>query len=377
MSNLTTENNQQASDYIHQLKERIKELSCLYHIAEISNRPDLTLSSVLNQIIGILPPAMQYPVLSSARLLVDGVYYYSEGFEQSHKCISAEIMVNYQPRGIIEVFYQTISAYSSPVAFLREEEQLLKTVAQQIALIIERKQIEETNAKLQEQLRHADRLATLGQLVAGIAHEINEPLGTILGFSQLLQSSYEVSDAMAADIQKIVNATLHGREIVRKLMLFSRQMPPKKAEINLNRIIEEGFYLIENRCSKQGVEIVRDLDPDLPEVIADPGQMHQVIVNLAVNAMQAMPDGGLILIKTRIVDSYVELSVSDNGIGMDEDLIKKIFIPFFTTKDINQGTGLGLSVVHGIVTTHNGKIKVESELGKGSIFRVLLKVKNA
>ncbi len=377
MSNHTTDNKQPASDYIHQLKERIKELSCLYQIAEISNRPDLTLQNVLTQITGILPPAMQYPELSCARLLVDGIYYFSDGFEQSHKCIRAEIMVNYQPRGIVEVFYQSISAYSAPVVFLIEEEQLLKTVAQQIALIIERKQIEETNDKLQEQLRHADRLATLGQLVAGIAHEINEPLGTILGFSQLLQSSYDVSDAMAADIQKIVNATLHGREIVRKLMLFSRQMPPKKAEININRIIEEGFYLIENRCSKQGVEIVRDLDPDLPEVIADPGQMHQVIVNLAVNAMQAMPDGGLILIKTRFIDSNVELSVSDNGIGMDEDLIKKIFIPFFTTKDIDQGTGLGLSVVHGIVTTHNGKIMVESEPGKGSIFRVLLKVKNA
>lgn len=365
------------TDHISQLKERIKELTCLYQISEISNRPELSLSQILSQIVSIIPPSMQFPEIASARLLVDGDYYNSDGFCPSHIYLSVDILVNYQPRGIIEVFYQPIPAYSAQVSFLVEEEQLLKTVAQQIAMIIERKNIEETNARLQEQLRHADRLATIGQLAAGIAHEINEPLGTILGFAQLVQSSYELNPEMAADIQKIVNATLHGREVVRKLMLFSRQMPPKKARVNLNRIIEEGFYFLENRCAKQGVEIIRELDPDLPETIADPGQMHQVLVNLTVNAMQAMPEGGLITIRTKHVGNNIELSVHDNGIGMKKELIKKIFIPFFTTKDINQGTGLGLSVVHGIITTHNGNIKVESEPGKGSTFRVLLGVANA
>jgi len=108
--------------------------------------------------------------------------------------------------------------------------------------------------------------------------------------------------------------------------------------------------------------------------MADPGQIHQVLVNLTVNAMQALPEGGMITIRTALKGKNIEISVADNGIGMDPELIPKIFIPFFTTKEIDQGTGLGLSVVHGIVTTHNGKIKVESKPGRGSVFRVSLPI---
>ncbi len=365
------------TDHITQLKERIKELSCLYRISEISNIPDLSLHQMLSQIVSVIPPSMQYPENSCTRLFVDGEYFYSEGYKPSPITLSTDILVNYQPRGILEVFYDPAAIDASATSFLPEEEQLLKTVAQQIAMIIERKTIEETNARLQEQLRHADRLATIGQLAAGIAHEINEPLGTILGFAQLVQSSYDLSAELKADIQKIVNATLHGREVVRKLMLFSRQMPPKKSVVNLNKIIEEGFYFLENRCLKQDIEIVKHLDTTLPEIVADPSQMHQVLVNLTVNAMQAMPDGGTITISTRNLGKNIELSIKDTGIGMKKELIKKIFIPFFTTKDIDQGTGLGLSVVHGIITTHNGNIKVESEPKKGSTFKITLGVSNA
>jgi len=370
------------SIYIAQLKERIKELSCLYRISEISNNPSLTLKEVLISIVNIIPPAMQYPDLACARLFIDGEYFKSDSFLPGTISMAANIVVGYQPRGIIEVHYEgkepDLVSTNQPdpkVSFLDEEKQLLKTIAQQIALILEQKQIEETNAKLQEQLRHADRLATIGQLAAGIAHEINEPLGTILGFAQLIQSSYQLSDNMSSDLDKIISATLHGREVVRKLMLFSRQMPPKKTLTNLNKIIEDGFYFLENRCARQGVEIRRVLDPSLPEIVADPSQLHQILVNLTVNAMQAMPDGGEIEIRTAGHGTEIELSVSDTGIGMSEDTISKVFIPFFTTKDVNQGTGLGLSVVHGIVTTHNGRIEVQSQPNQGSKFSVYFKVK--
>ena len=362
------------NDLIIQLQERIKELTCLYSIAEISNNPELSLPEILQSIINIIPPAMQYPHICFARVLVDGDYYQCVGFKPSSMGISEEILVNYQPRGILEVVYLDEGGSISNPVFLPEERQLLKTLCQQIAMIIERKNIEETNAKLQEQLRHADRLATIGQLAAGIAHEINEPLGTILGFAQLIQSSYTLESGLAEDVQKIVNATLHGREVIKKLMLFSRQMPPKKSTIDLNKVIADGFYFLENRCAKQGVEIIRELETNLPEIVADPSQMHQVLVNLTVNAMQAMPNGGTITISTKSHGNNIELSVKDNGIGMKAELIKKIFIPFYTTKDINQGTGLGLSVVHGIVSSHNGVIKVESEYGKGSNFRIILGV---
>ncbi|MDD2331376.1 MAG: ATP-binding protein [Candidatus Cloacimonetes bacterium] len=366
----TTDN----TDYIALLTERIKELSCLYQIAEISNNPEFSLKEILSQIVQVIPPAMQYPYLASAKLFIDGDTFTSAVFSPSNIFISEEIVAGYQPRGIIEVFYQSSDDCTAPLTFLPEEHKLCKTISQQIALILERKQIEETNQKLQEQLRHADRLATIGQLAAGIAHEINEPLGTILGFAQLLQSSYILSEDMNTDLMKIINAALHGREVVRKLMLFSRQMPPKKALINLNKIIEDGFYFLESRCARQGVEIRRSLAGDIPEIVADPSQMHQVLVNLTVNAMQAMPEGGIITIETHNHGKEIELFVADTGIGMSPETVKKIFIPFFTTKDINQGTGLGLSVVHGIVTTHNGRIEVQSKSGQGTCFRIYMKV---
>ncbi len=368
------ESGKNPTDIIQQLQERIKELTCLYQIAEIANNVSFSMKEILSQICEVIPPAMQYPDIACCRLTVDDNCYYSSGYEQSSVTLQADIMVNYQVRGSVEIFYQMMPAYSIPLQFLPEEEKLLVTVAHQIAMIIEQKTNEAANVKLQEQLRHADRLATIGQLAAGIAHEINEPLGTILGFAQLVQTEHELPEAAAQDMGKIINATLHAREVVRKLMLFSRQMPPKKTLTNINQTIEEGFYFLENRCTKQGVTISRIFDPALPEIIVDPSQIHQVLVNLTVNAMQAMPDGGIVTIRTVNHGDQIEISVSDTGVGIDKDTMKKIFIPFFTTKDIDQGTGLGLAVVHGIVTAHNGKIKVESSPGKGSTFRIFLRI---
>ncbi|MBD3289492.1 PAS domain-containing sensor histidine kinase, partial [candidate division KSB1 bacterium] len=228
--------------------------------------------------------------------------------------------------------------------------------------------------KLEDQLRHADRLATIGQLAAGVAHELNEPLGNILGFAQLIQKNPELSEQTNRDTEKIVAASLYAREVIRKLMLFARQTPPSKSSVNLNKIIQDGLYFLEARCQKSGIELIRKLDGKLPEIIADSSQLHQVLVNLIVNAIQAMPDGGQLIVGTSHSENAVILEVQDKGTGMDHKTLKQIFVPFFTTKDVDQGTGLGLAVVHGIVTAHGGRIDVESNPGKGSIFRVILPV---
>jgi signal transduction histidine kinase len=352
------------------LKERIKELSCLYRIAELASMPNLDPGELLQRAVEMIPPAMQYPEVACAHLMVNGVSYYSPGARPTKNCLTVNISTNFTTVGCLQVFYPD----DASLKFLNEEEKLIETLAQHISLIMERRNAQEYNAKLQEQLRHADRLATIGQLSAGIAHEINEPLSAILGFAQLILAETELPEAAYEDMQKIVNASLHAREVVRKLMLFSRQVPPKMAPLDINKLIEEGFYFLENRCAKQGVQILRDLQPNLPPVTADASQMHQVLVNLSVNSMQAMPKGGLINIKTRLVDDNVVISISDTGQGMDSEILQKIFIPFFTTKDIDQGTGLGLSVVHGIISAHNAAIKVESEPGKGSTFKIYMKV---
>ncbi len=354
------------------LRERVKEISCLYEISQIANTPDQTMSLVLQRIIDLLPKAMQFNEIAYARLIIDNQEYLSSNYLESTVKIISEVIINYQLRGYLEVNYSQNNNPSYRIAFLKEEKKLLDTVAGQIALIIERRQAEEATAKLQEQLRHADRLATIGQLAAGIAHEINEPLSTILGFAQLIDDAESPLEQVKLDLKKIINASLHAREVVRKLMLFSRQMPPKKESINLNKIIKDGIYLLENRCTKNGIEIIRVLSNDLPTITADPGQIHQILINLLVNSMQAMPEGGKLSIYTGLEDDYVYFTIQDNGIGMSEDIKEKIFLPFYTTKDIDQGTGLGLSVVHGIINSHNGKIHVDSTEGKGTTFTIYL-----
>jgi signal transduction histidine kinase len=177
---------------------------------------------------------------------------------------------------------------------------------------------------------------------------------------------------VATDLNKIVVASLHAREVVKKLMLFARQTPPSTAAVNLNQIVDQSLYFLEARGSRQEITVVRQLDPRLPDVIADPSQLQQVLVNLVVNALQAMPNGGTLTIRTGQAGGCVVLEVDDTGVGMSDEIKGRIFLPFFTTKDIDQGTGLGLAVVHGIVTAHGGTVRVDSTPGRGSRFTVEL-----
>ncbi len=355
------------------LRERVKELTCLYQITQIANKPNYTISQIMQLIAELLPSAMQYPNIANARIYVDNEYYLSRNFKESKIKLSSPINTQFEQRGFLDIFYNERKLPTYGQIFLQEEENLIEAVSKQIALIIERKQIEEMNTKLQEQLRHADRLATIGQLSAGIAHEINEPLGTILGFAQLIETDENTPQQTIQDIKKIINAALHGREVIRKLMLFSRQMPPQKGRVNINRVIEEGLYFLESRCFKSGIEIIKELHPNIPEIDADPNQIHQILVNLVVNAIHAMPEGGKLTLATnKNNDKTLSFKVIDTGKGIPDEIQQKIFIPFFTTKDINEGTGLGLSVVHGIVASHNGKINVISSKDKGTTFEIRL-----
>jgi signal transduction histidine kinase len=181
-------------------------------------------------------------------------------------------------------------------------------------------------------------------------------------------------DQASRDVEKIIRATLHAREIVKGLMLFARQMPPNIVNVDLNHLVYEGLELLASRWSRGGIELSRDLAPNLPAVAGDPAQLLQVIVNLVLNALQAMPDGGALRLRTSLAGDNVLLVVEDDGEGMSEDVVRQAFIPFFTTKDVGEGTGLGLSVVHGIVTAHGGFIRIESRPGAGTTFEVALPV---
>ena len=357
------------------LRERVKELTCLYGIAKTASRPGVSMEELLDNIVNLLPPAWLYPEISTARIFLDGHEYLAPEYAEGLSKLSSDINVQDAKRGVVEVIYREERPPLDEGPFLKEERSLLDTVAREIALIIERRQAEEDSIRLQEQLRHADRLATIGQLAAGVAHELNEPLGSILGFAQLAQKGSGVSEEMSHDLQKIISASLHAREVIKKLMVFARQTPLRKAPVSLNKIVDEGIYFLESRCAKAGIELIRKLAPDLPEITADPSQLHQVLVNLVVNSIQAMPTGGKLIIETRSTDGNVILIVQDTGTGMNGDTLKRIFIPFFTTKDVHEGTGLGLSVVHGIVSGHGGSIRVDSKVGVGTIFEVTLPIR--
>ncbi len=226
--------------------------------------------------------------------------------------------------------------------------------------------------ELEQQLLHADRLATVGQLAAGIAHEINGPLNNILGYAQLSAKQEDLPEQVYHDLDNIIRFSLHAREVVKKVMLFSRQVPPKHNEIDLNEVIKESLYFIEPLCRHNEINVECRLEDALPRIIGDFSQLRQVVVNLMVNSAQAISDnGGKIIVKTSWQpNDHVKVSINDTGLGMSSKTLEQCFMPFFTTKDVDQGTGLGLAVVHGIIKSHNGTITAESIIGEGSSFRI-------
>jgi two-component system NtrC family sensor kinase len=352
------------------LRERVKELTCLYGISQISEKQSLSLKEILKDIVELFPPAWLYPEITCAKIVLDDKYYTTDNYEKPNKMLISDIVIDNEKRGFVEVGYTREKPELDEGPFLEEERKLIDTIAKEIALIIEKREVAEEKLKLQEQIRHADRLATIGQISAGVAHELNEPLSSILGFAQIIQKSSKLPKQGREDLERIVKASLHAREVIKKLMIFARQMPPQKIELDLNQILEESLDFLGSRCEKENVEVKRSLSKNLPRITADPSQLTQVLVNLVINAVQAMDGGGKLTISTYRLQDFVCLEVEDTGVGMSKDLIKKIFNPFYTTKGIGKGTGLGLPVVHGIVSSHGGKIEVESQEGRGSRFVV-------
>lgn len=355
----------------HTLRERLKELKCIYELSRIgASAPDL--STVLQKTIKILPASTQYPALAMAQVQTGDHTYRTPGFENAAVRISSPIIINRKKYGVVSVAYRK---KNPKYAFLPEERKLLLAVARELSFIVQRYLAEEDKQRLKLQLQHVERLAFVGELTAGIAHELNEPLGRILGFAQLIRKGGPLNAQQEADMERILKASLYTREIIKKLMIFSRQMPQQITAVNLNETVSNILYFMDAPYYSGDMKIIQKLHPDLPVIRADAVQMSQVLVNLLTNSIHAMPEGGEIVISTGMKKGFVRLVVKDNGIGMTPEVKSKIFEPFFTTKPVGQGTGLGLSVVEGIVTSHGGKINVSSTPGKGSQFEVLLPVR--
>ena len=354
------------------LTERAKELTCLYQLYQLMNLPSVNIEKILKKSVDIISSAWQYPEIAFCEIQFKRKKYKNFDYDNSMQFQKADIPTFNKKIGTIKVGYIKRKPLLDEGPFLKDERNLLNAIAKQLGLFIERKITINEKIELKKQLFHADRLATLGQLSAGIAHELNEPLSSILGFTQLAKKENGILLQTKKDLEKIEAATLYGREIIKKLMFFAKQLPPQTLYVNLNHIIDEDLFFLETQCTRKAIILKKYLAEDLPDIIADSSQIKQVIVNLIVNSIQGMQDGGTIEIKTVFDKKNVYLSIKDSGIGIEKENLKKIFLPFFTTKNVNEGTGLGLSVVHGIISSHGGTIKVKSKPNEGAIFTIIL-----
>ncbi len=349
-----------------ELRERIKELTCLYDIAKLATKPGISRDEILGEATELLPPGWLYPEATVARITVDDATFATAGFERAVALMKSSIVIGGENRGLVEVGYTTEKPDLDEGPFLREERHLLQAVAGEISKIVEQKQMQSEKERLQEQLRHADRLATIGQLAAGVAHELNEPLASILGFAQLSQKTDGLKDQTRQDLDKIAAAALHAREIIRKLLLFARERPTDKHRLQLDDVVSNGLYFLASRCARAGIELKMELSDASAEVVADQSQLIQILTNLVVNSIQAMPEGGRLTVGTKGGENCAALWVADTGSGMSREIQEQMFNPFFTTKSDDQGTGLGLSVVHGLVVSLGGRIEVESAIDIGT-----------
>lgn len=236
-----------------------------------------------------------------------------------------------------------------------------------------------TRIRLEEQLQQREKLSSIGLLAAGVAHEVNTPLTGVSSYTQMLLGMMPATDPKHALLQKIGRQADRATNIVNNLLNFSRTGSVTEfSELNINRVLEDTIQLIEPQLRRNQIEITRLYEPDTPLVIGNAGKLQQVFTNLLLNARDAIPDGGRITLRTTAAeDSSVLIEVSDNGIGIAPENVAKIYDPFYTTKGVGRGTGLGLAVSYGIVQEHSGHIGVESAPGRGTTFRIALPTAHA
>jgi two-component system, NtrC family, sensor kinase len=228
------------------------------------------------------------------------------------------------------------------------------------------------DAATRQQILRSEKMASIGRLAAGVAHEINNPLTGVLTFAHLLREKPNMDEQDRADLDLIIRETTRAAEIVRRLLDFSRERPVLMQRLDINEVVRRTLQLIRNQKLFEGIVIDERLGENLPELNGDMNRLQQVLLNLTLNSCEAMPKGGTIAIDTTAADGEVRVEIADSGCGIKPEVMERLFEPFFTTKPVGQGTGLGLAVSYGIVQQHGGSIEVESEEGKGAKFIIAL-----
>jgi signal transduction histidine kinase/ActR/RegA family two-component response regulator len=398
------------------LNIKVKVMHCLREISELFQNPQLTEGEILQGVVNLAPTGWQFPEITCVRIDLKGKLFQTANYQDTPWKSSSPIYVDQEIQGNLEVCYSREKAPEAEGPFLEEECVLLDDIADRLGTFIQRKQIE-------RELAQAHRLEAVGQLASGIAHEISTPtqyVGDNIRFLQnafndintmvdklqlLLQAAKDepLSPAMLLEVEKTlsnadlaylnkeiptaIDQSLQGVDrvaaIVRAMKVFSHPGNEQKQAVDLARAIENALTISRNEW-KYVADIVTDFDPNLPMVACLPGELNQVILNLIVNAAQAIADKiggqstekGAITIRTRQDGRWAEIRVEDTGIGIDEQFCHRLFDPFFTTKAPGKGTGQGLFIAHNIITKkHGGTIDFQTHIGQGTEFVVRLPIR--
>ncbi len=293
----------------------------------------------------------------------------SEEFGGKGKLLSHDMTLRHKEGGEVPVRLKASIVYVNgvefaSVGFFQDQRDRLK--------------MREDLERAQVQLLQSEKMASLGKLAAGIAHQINNPLSGIVLFSNLLLENSEVAsnEAVENDLRRIAEDAQRCSAIVKELLEFARQTQDKVKAVDLSRALSQTIFLLEKQPLFQNIEVVKELSEVEPVVHGEPQQLNHVFMNLILNAAEAMDGRGTLTLRTREVpgEEAFEVDVADTGMGIPPEIVSRVFEPFFTTKEVGKGTGLGLSVVYGIVERHNGRIRIDSVVGSGTTFTVTLPI---
>ena len=371
---------------VHDLRGRVKELRLLHAAARLlqSTRPfDRT---VLEQLVMMMPPAWSHQDCCEARITYRDIEVSTPDWHNSPWRLTARFATT-EGKGAVEVVYLTAQPPANEDVFLAEERALIDSIAEMLSAYLEHDFAERQRNLLELQLRQSQKIQALGTLAGGIAHDFNNLLTAIGANTDLALIDPSVTPSVKECLTEVHNAQARARDLVKRIVLFSRRQESQREPVVLTAVIDEAVRLLRASLPPM-IDITFHPAQNLPSVLADSSQMHQLIMNLGTNAGQAMPDGGTLTITLDTVaigygatspstdlrpGPHVCVSVADTGTGISPDIRHRLFEPFFTTKGV-AGTGLGLSVVHGIVADHGGAIMVESETGQGATFRVYFPV---
>ncbi len=304
--------------------------------------------------------------------------------DPSSACPDCPLSAKYAGRGAISIRLEHsgrvygLLAASVPLEFIKgeEEQSLFQEVAEDITFALHDIELEEERKRMEEQLIITDRLASVGELASGIAHELNNPLTGVIGFTQMVLDK-DIPDDIKKDMQVVYNEAQRAAQVVKNLLTFARKHTPEKQLMSINSIIEKVLELRAYEQRVNNIQVNAQFAPDLPEVMADYFQLQQVFLNIIINAEHFMIEahnGGNLTITTERAGDIIKASFTDDGPGIAEENLGHLFDPFFTTKEVGKGTGLGLSICHGIIAEHGGRIYAESEPGKGATFIVELSI---